>query len=116
MPRPRRLIMKYVVLETDAGKKLPFIFPDSLTHSIMSEYAARATSVCLGLGNSRRVTPISAGFTDISAASVHGYSESLKLKFKETDVARIIIGEAVTFIPDELVMKVFGEIMEGIRG
>ncbi len=93
--------MKYIMIETEDGAKLPFIFPESCTHSIVSEFVRM---MLLRFHATEATTVVSAGFVSLgNDVSVHGESESLAgLKSNPTDASRIMIGESVQFMPDEM--------------
>lgn len=93
--------MKYIMLETAEGQKLPFIFPDALTHLFVAETAVilvRST-----LKQSCHVT--SAGFVSLGKdIATSGASESLGgLQARETDAAVIGLGEAAAFMPVDMI-------------
>lgn len=110
--------MKYIVLETEDGQKLPILFPECLTHSHVAgalqqailarsghdsrfherQLEARLEAAQHGLEGAK---PISAGFVEVASASVRGKSESLgDLESAPADEARIVLGQAVSFMPD----------------
>lgn len=92
--------MKYVMLETDEGQKLPFVFPDACTHAIMAELMRHM----LARWMSSKARVVSAGFVSVGTdVQVHGESESLGgLKARPADAARIIVGESIAFMPDAI--------------
>lgn len=91
--------MKYIMFETTEGGKFPVIFPDHVPH-IMMAAALRAIDEKTG------PRPVSAGFISIGNCDVHGESESLGgLQHNESDAARIIIGDSVAFMPDDLALQ-----------
>lgn len=91
--------MKYVMLETDNGAKLPFIFPESLVHSDMADILRFA--LCR---NNIFAAVVSAGFVELEKCTTHGNSESLKgLAPAPVDAIRMQFGDAIAFMPDEIV-------------
>ncbi len=92
--------MKYVMLETQEGQKLPFIFPESCTHSVVTEFM----QIMLQGIHHQNCIPVSAGFVNLGlGVEVHGESESLGgMKSVPADAARIMIGESIAFMPDAL--------------
>lgn len=102
--------MKYVMFETTEGQKLPVIFPECLTHSLMAMCVAAGIEVCI---NSKAVA-VSAGFVELGlGAEVHGESESLGgMKSNPADAARIIVGESLQFMPDLLCVQMLEKLRE----
>jgi len=108
--------MKYIMLETAEGMKLPIIFPDVLTHCFVAgamqlvmdtldpkkDLRPRQLDDMLKRGSA---PPVSAGFVNIGAdVQVHGESESLGgLKSKPADAGRIVMGDAIQFMDDAMV-------------
>lgn len=108
--------MKYIVLETLDGLKLPILFPDILTHSIVAGAMQLAVDTldkakdlraqqCVGLLERGSAQPVSAGFVSIGTdVSVDGESESLGgVKHNPADAGRIMFGDTVGFSPDSFV-------------
>lgn len=111
--------MKYIMLETDEGLKLPIIFPDILTHCFVAgamqlvvdtldpkkDLRPRQLDDLLKRGTAK---PISAGFINLGAGmTTHGESESLGgVKSKPSDAGRILMGDAVQFMPDAMVEQI----------
>jgi hypothetical protein len=107
--------VKYIMLETAEGQKLPVIFPDALTHCFV---AGAMQLVMDTLDPKKDLRPkqllsflerpsapvTSAGFINLGVdISVYGESESLGgVKSKPADAVRIICGEAIQFMPDEM--------------
>lgn len=102
--------MKYIMFETVNGQKLPVIFPDALTHSVVAAFMGKgAITTCL----KSPADPISAGFAHISGVIVEGMSESMGgLASNPTDAARILIGDSVAFMPDGMVALVAAKLKE----
>ena len=96
------------MFETDAGQKLPVIFPEALTHSIVALCMAEAIEACLK-GKARAV---SAGYVDVPRATTHGNSESLGLDSQTADSVRITIGDSIAFMPDEMIVPLMKKMME----
>lgn len=97
--------MKYVMLETSEGQKLPVIFAEAFVHAevadIMGRWIDRQTAG-RNLGK-RRTMAASAGFVGLTGVTVSGKSESLgDLQSKPLDAARIMAGSAVAFMPDAM--------------
>lgn len=108
--------MKYIMLETKDGAKLPIIFPDVLTHCFVAgamqlavdtldpkkDLRPRQLDDMLARGDAK---PVSAGFINLGAVMVHGKSESLdNLPHNKSDAQRIMMGEAAQFMPDEMIL------------
>lgn len=108
--------MKYIMLETAEGAKLPILFPDLLTHCHVAgamqlvvdtldprkDLRPRQLDRMLEEGSARVA---SAGFVALDPiVSVSGESESLGgVKSIPMDAGRIMLGEAVQFMPDEMI-------------
>jgi hypothetical protein len=92
--------MKYVMMETGEGQKLPFIFPEVLVHQTMAMLFGAAIEV----GMNVKAEAVSAGFIKLGlGAEVYGESESLGgMKSVEADAARIMVGNSIAFMPDAL--------------
>jgi len=101
--------MKYIMLETDEGMKLPILFPDVLVHANVAELMKRLTLFQLKVA---KCEVVSAGFVNIADASVHGDSESLGVKSNPTDGVRILAGSAVSHMPDDLLQRTFAKILK----
>ncbi len=97
-------------METREGQKLPFLFPDSVTHL----YVAMAMSALVKSTMNTEAKAVSAGFVSIGTdVSVSGESESLGgLKSIPSDAARIVVGECLSFMPDSLATMM----LEKLRG
>lgn len=108
--------MKYIMLETAEGMKLPIIFPDILTHCFVAGAMQLAVD-CLDPKKDLRprqldslleggsAKPVSAGFINIGVdVEVHGESESLGgLKHNPADAGRVVMGDAIQFMPDAMI-------------
>jgi hypothetical protein len=99
--------MKYVMLETADGQKLPIIFPESLNHIDVADVVGRLVDRSLKLTGKRRTLPCSAGFVGLQNVTVTGESDSLGgMKSTPLDAARIMAGNAVAFMPDTMLAPV----------
>lgn len=56
------------------------------------------------------VTPTSAGFVSFGDTKTHGESESIGVKSKEIDAAYIEFGDAVSFMPEEMLRPLLGKL------
>lgn len=120
--------MKYIMLETEDGLKLPIIFPEVLTHLFVAgamQLVADTLDPAKDL-RPRQLTdmllrgvakPVSAGFIDLGDdITVRGESESLGgLKSVPADAHRIVIGESVQFMPDAIATMLFGKLEERVK-
>lgn len=88
------------MLETREGRKLPFLFPEAMTHL----FVAMAVKAIIPATMNTEAEVVSAGFVSLGlGAEVHGESESLGgMKSNQADAARIIVGESLAFMPDAL--------------
>lgn len=93
--------MKYIMVETSDGQKLPFVFSENLVHSEFAKAALQSVR------DHRRVAcrVVSAGFVGFTAESVGvtciGESESLGcLKSNPLDALRIMAGTSIEHMPD----------------
>lgn len=103
--------MKYVMMLTDNGQHMPIIFPEALVHATMAMMAAAAIEVTVN----SKATAISAGFVNIAGndVTVHGESESMGgMKSNPLDAIRIMIGDSVAFMPNEMLTPLFGKLKE----
>jgi hypothetical protein len=102
--------MKYIMLETKAGQKLPFIFPDSMTHL----FVAMAIKAIIPATMKTEAEVVSAGFVGLGlGAEVYGESESLGgVKSNPSDAARIMVGDSIAFMPDELAVSMLERLRE----
>lgn len=105
--------MKYIMLETALGQKLPIIFPTTFNHVDI----AAVTKVLLERRQEVSSECVSAGFVELGDnVTVHGESESLGgLKSRPTDAMRIMIGEAVSHTPDDLMEKILAAVQEAVK-
>lgn len=79
--------MKYIVFESaECGKQI-VVFSKSIIHADMAEDLERMRVEVDGKWRLTRRRPISAGFTD--GKSCYGYSESLRLKSREAEDAKL---------------------------
>jgi len=107
--------VKYIILETPDGRRMPIIFPEALTHCFVAgamqlvvdtldpkkDLRPRQLDGLLKAGNAK---PISAGFVDLHEVSVHGESESLGgLKSRHVDEGYISFGDACAYTADHIV-------------
>lgn len=121
--------MKYIMFETSEGQKMPIIFPDQLTHC----FVAGAMQLVFDTLDSKKdlrpkqllnfleaptAAPVSAGFINLGIdITVHGESESLGgLKSVPADAARIICGDAIQFMPDEMAELMLAKLKEHHNG
>lgn len=116
--------MKYIMLETPDGQQLPIIFPEILTHCFVAgamqlacdtldpkkDLRPKQLDDLLERGSSK---PVSAGFVNLGRdVTVHGNSESLGgLKSKQSDAGRMMLGDSVQFMPDEMVSMLLTKYM-----
>lgn len=99
--------MKYIVMQTDDGMKLPFIFSEKLIHE---EMARLATIVIMRQLQQVFAKAVSAGFVNINDCRTFGESETLRgMKPASADAARMIIGSSIEFMPDESVLAVLAK-------
>jgi hypothetical protein len=92
--------VKYIMLETGEGQKLPFLFPEAMTHAVVAE----VVRIMLRSFHKQDAKVVSAGFVSLGlGAEVSGESESLGgVKSVPADAARIMVGESIAFMPDAL--------------
>jgi hypothetical protein len=118
--------MKYIMLETEEGMKLPIIFPDVLTHCFVAgamqlvmdtldpkkDLRPRQLDDMLKRGSAQ---PVSAGFVNIVGdVTVYGESESLGgVKSVPADAARILMGDAIQFMPDSMCELLMEKLRDG---
>lgn len=117
--------MKYIVLETENGRRLPILFPECLVHAHVAgaiqqailamgrrdqqfherQCAARLEAAVHGLEGAK---PVSAGFASIQDVVVHGKSETLgDLACNSADRGRMILGDSISHSEDEVVEAMF---------
>jgi len=106
--------MKYIMIETSEGARMPFLFPESCTHSVMAELMRTMLD---WFHNMKATIVVSAGFVNMGTdLTVHGESESLGgLKSVKADAARIILGHAIQFMPDPMVTMLLGQLEGNVR-
>jgi hypothetical protein len=95
--------MKYVILETQHGQRLPFLFPELLVHAQMAEVFKAALQAFIHVS----AVPVSAGHASIQGAEIHGESESLELVPLAGDEARMVLGDSIAFLPDERLLPLY---------
>ena len=102
--------MKYVMMETTEGAKLPFIFPDSMVHAAMAAVATVAIEATI----KQKAQVVSAGFVSMGLdVQVFGASESQKgLQHNPADASRIMIGDSVAFMPDALMTAIMAKLLK----
>lgn len=90
--------MKYIMLQTTDGQKLPVIFPEALVHVHVAAVMTRMVERSFN----RPAAVVSAGFVTFGdKVKVHGESESLdNLKSNPLDAMRIVSGASVAHMPD----------------
>lgn len=93
--------MKYIMYEMGDGRKMPIIFPEMLTHSIMDMAFRHGIRRCLG----DSATPTGAGFIAIGDnIQTFGKAESmLNLEPGPVDADRVALGDSAAYIPDEMI-------------
>lgn len=91
--------MKYVMLQSEDGRRVPVVFPNHLTHLVVA-YAIAATSVS-------KTRAVSAGFVDISTLGCSGKSESLGLQHDPDDPLYIWGGDAVAYMEPDFIRPLF---------
>ncbi len=90
--------MKYVMLEnTETGSRHAVVFGEQLIHSVVAHGICREYRREGGW-----FKPISAGFTDMERAT--GESESLSIGSDPSDIAYIVLGDAVSALTPEQAM------------
>jgi hypothetical protein len=106
--------MKYIMLETKEGQKMPFLFPDAMTHL----FVAMAMQAIVKSTMKTEAVVVSAGFVGLGlGAEVSGESESLDgLKSNPADAARIMVGESIAFMPDELAVQMLERLRKQAKG
>lgn len=92
--------MKYIMMETAEGKKIPILFPDCIVHSEMEKAATFAIHRSL----KQYSQAVSAGFVGIDGEfTTSGESESIGIKSKKVDAAYIAFGDAASLMPEAIV-------------
>lgn len=120
--------MKYIILETDDGMKLPVIFPDILAHVHVAgamQFALETLDITKDL-RPRQMEQrakegpgkvASAGFVSIGLGTLAtGESESLGVKSNMADTGRIVMDGAVAYLPDEMVLMTFARLIDQMKG
>lgn len=102
--------MKYIMLQTAEGAKLPVLFPETLVHSDVADVMGRLVDISRGskaLGR-KRTRVASAGFVGIEGKlTVSGKSESLgDIQSNPLDSARIMAGASVEYMPDGMLSPI----------
>lgn len=94
--------MKYIMLENDEGHKIPVLFGEAFVHAFMARHATNLA----GKQFSKRYAVASAGFVSITRDGIatFGESESLGIKSNPVDGLRIELGEAVSHMPDFMIL------------
>ena len=94
--------MKYIMIETNEGHKLPIIFPEALVHAEVADLMKR---LCMLSLHAKGVNVASAGFVGFPVMpTVAGDSESLGgVKHNPLDSVRMMAGSAIAYMPDEMV-------------
>lgn len=94
--------MKYIMLENDEGHKIPVLFGEAFVHAFMAKYTIDLARVSF----KKRYTIASAGFVSVTRDGIatHGESESLGIKSNPVDGLRIELGEAVSHMPDFMIL------------
>jgi len=105
--------MKYVMFETAEGQKLPVLFPECLTHSIMAMFMRGGIECCI----KKDADPVSAGFVNVGTnIEVWGKSESMgNLESNPADAARIVLGGSIEFMPDAMASAMASAMMERLK-
>ena len=91
--------MKYIMMETEDGKRMPFVFPESVVHLHMAVLIKALMDL-----PKMPVKCVSAGFVSGIGLGLttHGESESIGVASDPVDAAYIALGEAVARMPPEL--------------
>ncbi len=104
--------MKYVMFETENGRKFAVMFPDHMVHAQM----AHLVGVLSLRAHKEMAAPVTAGFVNPGdELSVTGESESLNLKSDPTDAIRIMIGESVSSMPDSILAPLWKQVEDARR-
>lgn len=98
--------MKYIMLTSDDGQHIPILFPDFMVH----EDVAKAICRLMAQTSKTYITPTSAGFVSLGDVVTHGESESIGVKSTEIDAAYIEFGDAVSFMPEEMLRPLLGKL------
>lgn len=102
--------MKYVMFESELGRRFPVIFADNLVHAVVANFVRNMSTRF----HKEDCKPISAGFISLGDdVSTFGESESLGgMKTREVDALRIMAGESVSHMPDVLLAP----LMDKLKG
>jgi hypothetical protein len=100
--------MKYIMLETIDGQRVPFIFPEWMTHYDVSLYMR----IMITTLHNKLSTAVTAGFITLGDITTHGKSESLELKSSPADADRILIGDSCAFMPDFMIAPLARKLKE----
>lgn len=96
--------MKYIILETTEGFRLPFVFPDCLIHADMALFMAELVDATI----KQKAHPVSAGTialgTDFTCS---GGSDTLAMKSRPQDEAIIGVGEQAWTFPDDMLVSLW---------
>lgn len=104
--------MKYVMFETENGRKFAVMFPDHMVHA----QVAQMVGILSLRAHKEMATPVTAGFVNPGdELSVAGESESLKLKSDPVDAIRIMIGESVSSMPDSILAPLWKQVEDARR-
>ena len=99
--------MKYIMLITEHGQKLPIVFPDALTHSVVAQVMSAAVEICANA----KAKVSSAGFVSLGTdVEVYGDSESLGIKHVPADASRIMVGDSIAFMPDAMATAIMDKL------
>lgn len=91
--------MKYVMMLTLAGQRLPILFPEHLVHAHVADDMRRR----ILRDTKQPAGPVSAGFVSFKEGlSVYGESDTLGLKSRPIDAAYIALGAPVAFMPEDV--------------
>lgn len=95
--------MKYIILSSREGMKLPFIFPNQMIHRDMAAVMMAMTHRNMNT----KTYPLSAGFVEIGLdTTVHGRSETLGLDSRVNDAAYLALGEAASMMPESMIQDI----------
>lgn len=113
--------MKYIIMETEEGLRLPIIFPDILTHCFVAG-AMQLVIDTMNPAKDLRPTQLdrmlkdgdgevtSAGFVNLgNDVTVYGESESIGVKSDDVDALVIMIGEQAQFMPKAILKDIWAK-------
>lgn len=96
--------MKYIILETTEGMRMPIIFPEHLIHADVALLMSRLIEVTIQQG----AHPVSAGQialgTDFTCS---GGSDTLEMQSRPQDEAIIGVGEQAWAFPDVMMASLW---------